>query len=139
MTVFDQKTVDAAEKMNKAKVKAAEFDGTGLTLQIISTERIKSQYGAEADASIVEKGILEEGEQFLFTFKDESGDERKLYSTSVPFFIGMQQAEINLEDWLHIRREGVKDKTRYFVNMVEAPVSQEKTGEEEIDPKSIPF
>ena len=121
MSIFGKEVDATAEKLNKSKVKAKEFEGKGLTLQFLSVEKIKSQYGAEADASIVEKGILEEGEQFLFSFKDAEGDVRKHYSTSVPFFFAMQNVEINPNDWLHIRREGVKDKTRYQVEQVDVP------------------
>ena len=140
MSIFGKEVDAAAEKINKAKLKAKEFEGKGLTLQFISVERIKSQYGAEADASIVEKGILDEGEQFLFVFKDAEGDNRLHYSTSVPFFFAMQKVEINQNDWLHIRREGVKDKTRYFIDKVEEPeISQAKVSSEEVDPNNIPF
>lgn len=125
MAIFDQHTMDAVEKMNKETVKAAEFEKDGLTLQFKSVKKEKSQYGAEEDSKIVERGILEEGEQFVFTFADKAGDLRKHYSKSMPFFIGMQQVEINEDDWLHIRREGVKDKTRYYVEVVDGPVSSE--------------
>jgi len=121
MSVFGSDVDKAAALLNKATIKAKEFEGKGLTVQFQSVEKIKSQYGAEADASIVEKGILEEGEQFLFKFKDAEGADRKHYSTSMPFFIAMQQTEINEGDWLHIRREGQKDKTRYYVEIVDAP------------------
>lgn len=130
MAIFDQDTMDAADKMNKAKLKAAEFEGKGLTLKIKSSEKVKSQYGAEADASIVEKGILEEGEQFRFVFEDAEGDSRFFYTTSMPFFIGMQQAELNFDDWLHIRREGVKEKTRYYVEVVNAHAVSAKNPED---------
>lgn len=118
--------MNAVEKMNKETIKAAEFEGNGLTLKFKSVEKAKSPYGAEADATIVEKGILEEGEQFVFHFEDAEGDARKHYSKSMPFFIGMQQAEINEDDWLLIKREGVKDKTRYTVEVVEAPAVSAK-------------
>lgn len=137
MSVFGSDVDKAAAQLNKATIKAKEFEGKGLTLQFLSVEKVQSQYGAEADASIVEKGILEEGEQFLFRFKDVEGADRKHYSTSMPFFIGMQQTEINEGDWLHIRREGVQAKTRYYVEKVDAPkVSPAKTTP---NPDDIPF
>ena len=136
MSVFGNEVDEAAQKLNVATIKAKEFEGKGLTLQFQSVEKIKSQYGAEADASIVEKGILDEGEQFLFKFKDVEGTDRKHYSSSMPFFIGMQQTEISEGDWLHIRREGVKDKTRYYVEITSKPVSQEK---EAVKKGDIPF
>lgn len=121
MSIFGENIDNAADKMNKLVIRAAEFEKKGLTLQFKSVERVKSQYGAEEDATIVERGILEEGEQFVFKFVDEEGVERKHYSKSMPFFIGMHQVEMNENDWLLIRREGVKDKTRYYVEIVDAP------------------
>lgn len=145
MSIFGKDVDEAADKLNKATIKAAEFEKKGLTLQFKSVERVKSQYGAEEDATIVERGILEEGEQFVFKFVDEEGIERKHYSKSMPFFIGMHQVEMNENDWLHIRREGVKDKTRYYVEIVEAPsVSPRKEPKEEYpdvqpNPEDIPW
>lgn len=121
MSIFGLEVDAAAEVLRKAKIKAKEFEGEGLVLQFLTVERVKSQYGAEAEASIVEKGILEEGEQFAFDFLDAEGTRRRLWSTSMPFFVSMQQAEISEGDWLKIRREGVKDKTRYSITKVEAP------------------
>jgi len=139
MSIFGKEIDDAAEKANKAKIKASEFE-QGLTLQFLSVERIKSQYGAEADSTIVEKGILEEGEQFLFHFNDKEGIKRHHYSTSMPFFIGMKQVKINEGDWINIKREGVKDKTRYTVTVVDAPAGAKSPSKEaEVDPDNIPF
>lgn len=126
MAIFDDKTMLAVEKMNKETIKAAEFEKEGLVLQFKSVKKEKSQYGAEEDSKIVERGILEEGEQFTFVFTDKDGDTRRHYSKSMPFFIGMQQVEINEDDWVHIRREGVKDKTRYYVEVIGGPVSTKK-------------
>lgn len=142
MAIFDDKTMEAAEKMGGGWVKAKEFEGAGLTLKIESTERIKSQYGAKAEDGIVERGILEEGESFRFTFEDEEGNERKHDSSSFPMFIGMQQAELNFGDWLHIRKEGERDKTRYYVEVVEAPVTAEDMygrGKEILMPDEVGF
>lgn len=141
MSVFGEEVDKAAEAMSKATVKAKEFEGKGLTLQFKGVEKIKSQYGAEEGANIVEKGILEEGEQFLFRFVDREGLERKHYSTSMPFFIAVQQAEINEGDWLHIERTGVKDKTRYSVEVTKEPTrSTAKAKEPQSDiGEGIPF
>lgn len=143
MAAFDEKTLKAAEKMDKETIKAAEFEGEGLTLRFKSVERAKSPYGAEADATIVEKGILEEGEQFVFHFEDEEGDTRKHYSKSMPFFIGMRQVEINEDDWLHIRREGEKAKTRYYVEVVESSevtkIPSKSSEDESLDASDVGF
>lgn len=146
MSIFGKEVDEAADIMDKSKIRAKEFEGKGLTLQFVGVEKIKSQYGAEADSTIVEKNILEEGEQFLFTFKDSEGLTRKHYSTSMPFFIGMRKdresepLEIAEGDWLVIRREGVKDKTRYYVEKTE--VSQRKSkkaSKEENSNDDVPF
>ena len=121
MPIFDSEIMEKANAMGGAWIKAPEFDGDGLVLQIKATEKIKGQYGASADDSIVERGLLEEGESFRYTFEDATGAERKHDSASFPLFIGMQQAELNFGDWLHIKREGKTDKTRYTVEVVEAP------------------
>lgn len=137
--IFDEKTMSAAEKMDKEKVKAAEFEGEGLTLQFKSVTKERSPYGAEEDSTIVERGILEEGEQFVFIFQDKDGDTRKHYSKSMPFFIGMRQVEINEGDWLHIKREGVKKDTRYTVTVVDGKVSARKNDVEDPLDGETPF
>lgn len=126
--------------MDKEKIKAAEFE-KGLTLELVSVEKTKSQFGAAEDSSIVERGILEEGEQFVYTFKDSEGLTRKHYSTSFPLCIAMQKAELNYGDWVLVKREGKSKDTKYTVEKVEAPelpMGNQKD-EEEIDPKEIPF
>lgn len=135
---FPPEVQAALNKMNKERVKAAEFE-TPLTLQFIGVEKIKSQYGAESDASIVERGVLEEGEQFLYTFKDEVGDIRKFYSHSFPFLIAMQGAELNENDWITISRTGKAKETKYAVEKADAPDLSAKPAESEINPEEIPF
>ena len=105
----------ALNKMSKERIKASEFEQS-LTLQFVSVEKIKSQFGATEDASIVERGVLEEGEQFLYTFKDKEGDTRRFYSHSFPFLIAMQSAEFNEGDWLTITRTGKAKETKYTVS-----------------------
>lgn len=118
MPIFDKTIMDKANAGSGAWIKAPEFDGKGLVLQIKGTEKVKSNYGASAESGLVEREILEEGEAFRYTFQDKDGQERKHDSTSFPMFIGMQNAEINFGDWLHIHREGKGDKTRYIVEQV---------------------
>lgn len=129
MAIFDDKTMEKASAGSSKWIKATDFADKGLTLQIVSTEKVKSQYGASAESGLVEREILEEGESFRYSFKDVAGNERTHDSTSFPLFIGMQNAEINFGDWLHITREGKGDKTRYSVEKVDAPVSQSKPSE----------
>ncbi len=138
MSVFDSEVEAAAAKMDKATIKGGEFEG-GLTLQFKSVSREKSQYGAEADSSIVEKGILEEGEQFVFKFVDSEGDTRTHYSKSMPFFVGMKQVEFNEGDWLTIKRTGQKKDTRFTVEVVDGPKVSKKPKKDEIDADGIPF
>lgn len=131
MSVFPPEVNSALEKMNKEKIKAGEFE-KGLVLQFVSVEKQKSQWGASEDSSIVEKGILEEGEQFLYTFKDSEGDNRRFYSHSFPFLIAMQGAELNEGDWLNISRTGKLKDTKYTVEKTTAPAGS-------IKPEDIPF
>ncbi len=116
MNVFPDDVVTALSKMDKEKIKAVEFEA-GLTLTFVSVEKAKSQYGAAEDSAIVERGILEEGEQFVYTFTDSGGDTRKFYSTSFPFLIAMNGAEINEGDSLFIKREGKAKETKYVVTV----------------------
>lgn len=120
MNIFDSETTAALEKMSKATIKAVEFEA-GLTLQFVSVEKQTSQYGAAEDSSIVERGILDEGQTFLYTFKDKEGDTRKLYSTSFPFLIAMNDAEINEGDTLSILRSGKLKDTKYVIEVVQKP------------------
>lgn len=115
--IFPPEVTEALNKMDKEKIKAAEFEA-GLTLEFVGVEKIKSQYGAAEDSSIVERGILEESEQFVYTFKDMDGDVRKLYSTSFPFLIAMNQAELNVGDQILITRKGKLKDTKYTVEKI---------------------
>jgi len=125
--IFPKEVEKALSEMDKAVVKAPEFEN-GLTLQFKAVEKVRGKFGASEESSIVEKGILEEGEQFLYTFQDADGFTRKHYSTSFPLVIAMQQAEINFDDWILIKRTGKAAETRYTVEKVDAP-----------DHKEIPF
>ena len=113
-SIFPPEVSDALNKMDKEKIRAVEFE-KGLTMEFVSVEKVKSQYGAAEDSSIVERGILEEGEQFVYTFKDIDGDTRKLYSASFPFLIAMNQAELNTGDQVLITRTGKLKDTKYTV------------------------
>jgi hypothetical protein len=138
MALFDKEIMDKAEAMSSSWLKGTDFEN-GLTLKITHTEKIKSQYGAKAEDSMVEKNILEEGETFRYLFEDAQGVAKKHDSSSMPFFIAMQQVEMNYGDWLFIKREGKGDRTRYTAEIVDAPVVSTQPEIEEIDPASIPF
>lgn len=130
MALFDKDTMDKAGKSNWL---AGEDFENGLTLQIKSVEKVKSQYGAKADSGMVEREILQEGETFRYTFVDGEGSEKQFDSTSMPFMIGMNSAEFNFGDWLLIKRTGKLRDTRYTAEKVDAPEVAE------LDPKDIPF
>lgn len=138
--IFPDSVNKAIEAMDKEKIKAVEFEA-GLTLQLVSVEKVKSQFGAAEDSSIVEREILEEGEQFVYTFKDLEGLTRKHYSTSFPLCIAMQKAELNYGDWVLIKREGKSKDTKYTVEKVKGKVAQgnPKDEEEVARPEDIPF
>lgn len=123
MALFDQTIMDKAGKSNW--LVGADFEN-GQTLKIKSVETVKSDFGASADSSIVEREILKEGEVFRYTFEDASGEEKVHDSHSMPFFIAMQGAEFNFGDWLLIKRTGKLRDTRYTADKVEAPVSHAK-------------
>lgn len=120
-SVFGDQADKAVEAMEKETIKAVEFE-QGLTLTFMGVQKQMSRFGGAAgDSSIVERNILVEGEEFLYTFKDGAGFVRKHYSTSFPLFIALQRAEINENDTLVIKREGKGKETSYSVEKVEQP------------------
>lgn len=137
--IFPPDVKDAAEKLSSNWLKASEFEGEGKILQFSKPiEKIKSQFGAEANDYLVENNILEEGETFRYTFTDTDGIERKIDSASTPFFIAVKQCEeLGVGDWVHIIRIGKTDKTRYTVEKVDAPVSPAKP--DEVKPEDVAF
>lgn len=118
MSIFPEEVKNALNAMSKESIRAAEFENV-LTLQFLSVEKKKSQYGAQEDSSIVERGILDEGETFQYTFKDREGDTRKFYSHSFPFLIAMDKAELGEGDWVKITRTGKAKDTKYDIEKVE--------------------
>lgn len=135
---------EAANKMGSDWIKGEEFDGEGLTLQVVQQlEKVRSnnpKYGAQETDFLVKNDILEVGESFRFVFKTADGTERKFDTKSSPFFIAFKQCEdLGVDDWVKITRTGKTTETRYIAEKVDAPVSQEKPVEEEIDPSKIPF
>ena len=135
--MFDENTKKALKNMGGNYLRGSDFEG-GLTLQFKSVEKISGQYGAEADSSMVEKGILEEGQKFRFTFADSDGVKRTFDTTSMPFTIALNQVEINEDDWVEITREGKGDKTRYHAEKVSEPTGS-KPPKSDVDLDGIPF
>lgn len=135
---FPPDVQEASDKLASNWLKGSDFEA-GLTLQLTKPlEKVKSQYGAEADDYLVENNILAEGESFRYTFVDANGVEKKIDSCSTPFFIGFKQCEeVGVGDWVHIIRTGKTDKTRYTVEKVDALVSPAK--QDEPRPEDIPF
>jgi hypothetical protein len=70
MSAFPPEVEAALKAMNKEIIKANEFE-TPQTLTFLKVEKVKGKYGAAEDSNIVERGVLEEGEQFLYTYKKE--------------------------------------------------------------------
>lgn len=133
---------DAANKIGGDWIKPIEFDGDGLVLQVAKPlEKVKSQYGADEGDFMVNNGLLEIGESFRFTFTSIEGKERKIDTTSAPFFIAFKQVEeLGVGDWVQIKRTGKTDKTRYSVEKMEAPDNAvSPLNSEEVSPKDIPF
>lgn len=144
MSIFDKETESRMQKAGGEWIKGEEFNGDGLTLQIVKVERMKAnnpKYGALATDSIVKNEYLEEGETFRYVFKNKQGVERKIDSKSMPLFIGFSSVREALEpgDWVHIKREGERDETRYYVEKVDAPFPQVPIANDDIDPENIPF
>lgn len=140
MSIFDKETQDKANNMGGNFIKATEFEGEGLNLRIDTVEKVSSQYGGKAEDSIVEHGVLEEGQSFRYTFTDKTDSQRKHDSASMPMFIGFHQADVNLGDFLNVKREGKVDKTRYHVTKIEPfEIKAFEYPEETVDPKNIPF
>jgi hypothetical protein len=122
---------EASDKITSNWLKGADFEGNGLVLKVTKPlEKVSSQYGAEEGDYLVKNEILGVGESFRYTFEDEAGMERKIDSSSTPFFIGFKQCEeLGIGDWVRITRTGKTDKTRYTVEKVEVA---EETKPEEI-------
>lgn len=138
---FPADVQEASSKITSNWLKGSDFEG-GLVLQVAkSMEKVKSLYGAEEDDYLVEKEILAVGESFRYTFTDTAGAERKIDSSSTPFFIGFKQVEeLGVGDWIKITRTGKTDKTRYTVEKVD-PVeftAQKNFPPEAIQPKLTP-
>lgn len=123
MSIFPEDVQEAADKIGGNWIKAAEFEGDGLVLQLIKPlEKVKStnpKYGAEEKDFLVKNEILEVGETFRYTFKTTEGTERQIDSKSTPMFIGFKQVEeLGVGDWIKIVRTGKTDQTRFTVEKV---------------------
>lgn len=128
---------EAASKMGGAWLKASDFEGEGMALTIKSVEKIKSsnpKYGTVETDYLFKKEVLEIGETFHFVFETAEGEEKTFDSKSAPLFIAIQQAQIKAGDTITIKREGVTDKTRYYVSKLDNS-PKDKTP----NPDDIPF
>lgn len=127
---------EASDKITSNWLKGADFEA-GLVLKISKPmEKVKSMYGAEEDDYLVKNEILAVGESFRYTFEDATGEERKIDSSSTPFFIAFKQCEeLGVGDWVRVTRTGKTDKTRYAVEKVDAPVDAVET----IRPEDVQF
>lgn len=104
--------------MTNSYLRGTDFDNEGIVLTFKGVEKIKGRFGAPEDSKLVEKGILEEGEAFKYSFEDSEGNERIFESHSMPFAIAMNTAEVNPGDVLTISRTGKTTETRYSVKTV---------------------
>lgn len=153
MSIFPKDVEEAANKMGGEWISALEFE-QGLTLKISKPmEKVKSfnpKYGAEEKDYLVKKEILDIGETFRYHFITPEGEERKIDSKSSPMFIGFRSVEeLGIGDWIHVKRTGKTDQTRFTVEKVDAPsiipdVAKPpmKAGDypkEELNSEDIPF
>lgn len=143
---------EAADKAGGNWIKASEFEGKGLVLQVSKPmEKVKSnnpKYGAQEKDYLVKTEILEVGETFHYTFMTPEGNERQIDSASGPMFIGFKQCEeLGVGDWVQITREGERSDTRFTVEKVDAPsvsprksiLDSSQTLEQPVNPEDIPF
>lgn len=108
--------------MEKSKfIKGAEFDGEGLRLEVVKMEKftpadsqygVKNQYGAGGVIAkknyFVDKGILNEGESFRYSFKEEDKD-REFENNSVRFYFAYENAKLVAGDRVHIKRNKISN------------------------------
>ena len=120
---------EAADKMGNDFIKAVEFEGEGLILQVSQPmTKIRSnnpQYGAQDGDFLVKQEVLEVGDTFQYIFTDAGGNERKFDSKSAPFFLGFKSVdELKVGDWVKITRTGKTTETRYTIERAEKPTVQ---------------
>lgn len=149
-SIFPDDVKEAADKLGGNWIKATEFEGAGLVLQMFKPlEKLKSnnpKYGAQEKDFLVKREILETGETFRYTFLTPDGRERQIDSASGPMFIGFKQCEeLGVGDWIKITREGERSETRFTVTKVEKPeitqpeVTKTPYPKDDIDVNDIPF
>jgi len=114
--IFDKEI--SKKLMTNQYLKGTDFENEGITLTFKGVEKVKARFGASEDSKLVEKGILEEGEAFKYSFEDADGNERIFESHSMPFAVAMNTAEVNEGDKVHISRTGKTTETRYAVELV---------------------
>lgn len=122
--MMPEEVKEAADKLGGEWIKASEFTGNGLVLQIAkSMEKVSSKYGALETDYLVKNEILEKGQTFRYSFNTSEGAERKIDSKSTPLFIGFKQVEeLGVGDWVKVIRTGEREETRFTVEKVDAPL-----------------
>jgi hypothetical protein len=102
-------------------LKAEDFAGVGITVTFKEMKAVKADnadYGVNEVDWLFKSEKLKKGETFEYTFVCEDGKERVFPSKSSIFFISMANADPQLDDKVHIKREGEKRETKYFINVV---------------------
>lgn len=104
---------DGEEKVSQF-LKAKDFEG-GLEAQFVGMEKEVAnnpKFGAGTDDYLLKEGMLGKGELFTYKFITSQGE--KTYSTkSASFFIGMKNADPEIDDVLIITKTGEGFDTRY--------------------------
>lgn len=142
MSIWPPEVEEAASKVGGKWIKAGEFEGEGLTLTIKRVEKVRAnnpKYGAEEKDYLVKNEILEVGETFKYIFEDAEGNEREHDSASTPMYIGFKQAEIEAGDLIKVKREGDRDKTRYYVQKVNSGDSSNEKKADILSSEDSPF
>lgn len=127
-SIFPDEVNEAAGSMGGGFVKAGEFEGNGLTVQLAEKMEVitasNPKYGATEIDYLVKKGILEVGQSLRFIFKDAQGNTRKFDTKSAPFFIALSQVQgLEVGDWVNITRTGSLSDTRYSAMRSTTPKS----------------
>lgn len=74
-----------------------------------------SRYGAQEKDALYKSGLLQLGEQLVYTMKDEQGNVRTYCSTGAALFIAVKRANIEPGKRVRFSKVGQGDSTRYEV------------------------
>lgn len=119
--IFDNNSEEGTTK-NKF-IKGAEFDGEGLTLEVVSMEKftpseakygVVNEYGPGGIVTkanyFVKNGLLKEGETFKYTFKDSAGNYRSFDQKSAGFYFAFTKLNPPAGSVIVIKRNKESDK-----------------------------